>query len=365
MEVVGDLASQQWGLVTSVQAKNSGVDLSSLRRLAERGGLARIRHGVYANTATALSAELEIKAQWLALRPELMAAERAGDPALAVDAVVSHTTAAELWGIGDLWPDGIHFTVKNRRRSRQPDVRFHRADLTDMDWVLHPEAGIPVTNVARTIADLAQSGHEINHLLDLVADAARKSIVNEQDLLDELVGREDALGAERGDRRGLKNLLDDFFPEDRVVRRARLVVTEALLPVQEQMNLVMESLKLKTAWHGTLENSLHQYAKQVTWPMQSVMQAANDNSIPDITETMRKIAGIENMTNNPGGRIYPATVVSPHPLTKLSLPRPSQTKRQREDTATNNAQDSKVEEDARADHHGVENGGEGPGEERK
>lgn len=39
---------------------------------------------------------------WLALRPELMAAEHTGDPYLAAEAVVSHTTAAEMWGIGDL-----------------------------------------------------------------------------------------------------------------------------------------------------------------------------------------------------------------------------------------------------------------------
>ena len=38
-EIVSDLASQQWGLVTSTQAKNNGVDLPSLRRLKKRGAL--------------------------------------------------------------------------------------------------------------------------------------------------------------------------------------------------------------------------------------------------------------------------------------------------------------------------------------
>lgn len=38
-EMLSDLASQQWGLFTSAQAKDSGVDLPSLRRLEKRGVL--------------------------------------------------------------------------------------------------------------------------------------------------------------------------------------------------------------------------------------------------------------------------------------------------------------------------------------
>lgn len=155
---MGDLASQQWGLVTTAQAAACGVDLQSLRRLVARGVLARVRHGIYATTGTSSSAVLEVKAHWLALRPKLMAAERTGDPHLAAEAVVSHTTAAEMWGIGDLWPDGAHLTVRSRRRSRQPDVQFHRADLGDEDWVLHPVSSLPITTAARTIADLAAAG---------------------------------------------------------------------------------------------------------------------------------------------------------------------------------------------------------------
>lgn len=95
-EILSDLASQQWGLFTSAQAKDSGVDLPSLRRLEKRGVFTRVRHGVYASTTTVLSTELELKAQWLSLQPNLMAAERISDPSLVADAVVSHTTAAEV-----------------------------------------------------------------------------------------------------------------------------------------------------------------------------------------------------------------------------------------------------------------------------
>lgn len=363
MEIIGDLASQQWGLVTSAQAKVNGVDLPSLRRLAERGALVRVRHGVYANIATTLSAELEVKAQWLALRPELMAADRVSDPALSAESVVSHTTAAEMWGIGDLWPDGIHFTVSDRRRSRQTEVRFHRADLGDKDWTIHPEIGLPMTTVARTIADLAQDGHETDHLLALVADAGRKSLLEEDELLDALAGHEDVLGVDREDRRGLKTLLDDYFPEDRVVRRARSMVDEALRPVQTQMDTLMGALMPKIAWSETITSPLQQYTELLNSPMQSVMQAANAKIAPDLTETIRKLTGVGNMPANVWDSTYPAGALFPSPLTGLPQLRSSRSGRQREDTDTGNAGSTEDEENTRPDHHGAEDRGEGSGQE--
>ncbi|OLT55256.1 hypothetical protein BJF89_16000 [Corynebacterium sp. CNJ-954] len=226
-EIVGDLASQQWGLVSSAQAKAAGVDLPSLRRLTNHGVLVRVRHGVYATTATALSAELELKAQWLALQPELMAADRTSDAKLAAAAVVSHDTAADLWGIGDLWPDGAHFTVADRRQSRQPDVHFHRAALGDTDWTVHPDAGLPVTVVSRTIADLARAGHEPGHLLDMVADAARKRLVGEDELLESLDGLEAAFGVDAGDQDGMADLLAEYFPGEQPDKRTLSLFSEA------------------------------------------------------------------------------------------------------------------------------------------
>lgn len=241
-EVVGDLASQQWGLVTTAQATACGVDLQSLRRLVARGVLTRVRHGVYATTGTSPSAVLEVKAHWLALRPELMAAERTGDPHLAAEAVVSHTTAAEIWGMGDLWPDGAHFTVRPRRRSRQPDVRFHRADLGDDDWALHPLSGLPVTTAVRTITDLADEGHEPGYLLDLVADAAGASLVEKWELLEALAGKEEAFDLPSGDAAGLEDVLGEYFPAPELDGRMRAAIDEAVRPLREQIDTLIRSL---------------------------------------------------------------------------------------------------------------------------
>lgn len=243
LAILGELSSQQWGLATSAQAQAEGVGLHTLRRLAEQGTLTRVRHGVYASSSTALTPEVEAQAQWLALRPKQMAADRIHDPSLASEAVISHTTAAELWGIGDLWADGIHFTVAKRRQSRQPDVFFHRAELSEKDWVIHPECGLPVTTATRTIADLAQEGHGPSHLLGLVSDAAGKDLVAKEQLLDALSGNEDAFGVRKGSRQELDTLLGDYFPESESAREARLAVTQAIDPLQKRLTLIEKAMR--------------------------------------------------------------------------------------------------------------------------
>ena len=54
-ELVGDLASQQWGLFTSAQAGAVEVTSADLLRAEKAGILERVRHGVYAIVGTALS----------------------------------------------------------------------------------------------------------------------------------------------------------------------------------------------------------------------------------------------------------------------------------------------------------------------
>lgn len=262
--ILGEIASQQWGLVTSAQARSSGVDLPSLRRLEKQGNLIRVRHGVYASSAVTMSAELELKAEWLALKPHLMAAERMSTPSLAEEAVISHTTAAEFWEIGDLWPDGAHFTVQRRRQSRQAGVQFHRSDLTLSEWIIHPAAGLPITTVARTIFDLAQSGYEPEHLLSLVADAGSKSLLDEQELLGYFAGREDAFGLKRGDQSGLNELLSKYSLEAKTIRQTRLLIDEALRPIQEQMSQLMNSIMATPSWPQDVSSQFNHHLVQKT-----------------------------------------------------------------------------------------------------
>ena len=228
LEIIGEIASQQWGLCTAKQARAEGITPLTLSRLEMRGGLIRVRHGVYATVGTMMSPALDVKAQWLALRPEMMA--------------------------GDLWPDGIRFTVNRRRQSRQPEVQFHRGKLHDHEWTLHPEHNLPITTAARTIVDLALDGHEPQHLLDLIADASAKQLLQEPELLSAFAGNETAFGLPKGDQEGLRMLWKECFPPvpaaimEEQIQRA---VAKALGPLAEELKALAAKVPLQTDMHSS------------------------------------------------------------------------------------------------------------------
>lgn len=260
-ELLGDLASQQWGLFTSAQARDLDIKTSDLLRLEKSEVLERVRHGVYAITGTALSAVIELKAQWLAIRPDMMAADRLRDESLAKEAVVSHSTAADLWGIGDLWPDGYHFTVEKRRRSRQPEVHFHRADLEDGAWEIHKGTGLPITTVARTIADLADAGHEAEHLTSLVSDAGNKNLVSRPELFEALHGKENALGLNVGDEDGLRTLLDDRIGLYDFDPRIAQAIELSLRPIRESFSGIAQAIWSDTMMSNELKLAMKHAAE--------------------------------------------------------------------------------------------------------
>ena len=69
------------------------------------------------------------------------------------DAMVSHRTAASLWGLPVEW-HGVELAIPARRRISLPGVVVHRA-VERSEGSQSNVRGVPVTNLARTIFDLA------------------------------------------------------------------------------------------------------------------------------------------------------------------------------------------------------------------
>jgi very-short-patch-repair endonuclease len=69
------------------------------------------------------------------------------------DAVISHDSAACVWGIGEGARE-VHVTIRGRHLGRRPGVRVHRVErLSARDVGLRE--GLPVTAPARTLIDVA------------------------------------------------------------------------------------------------------------------------------------------------------------------------------------------------------------------
>jgi hypothetical protein len=222
------LAEDQWGLVTRRQAEEAGVSPATLQRLASGGVLDRVAHGVYRLAGAPPADHLGLRAAWLQLAPEIPGWDRTPE-----QAVVSHRSAAALYGLGHLPADKHDFTLPERRQSRRADVRLHERPIRHGEWTV--VGGLPATRPSRIAADLLDDREDPEAVAYLVADAIRSGHDGPGAIADALAPYAARLGLRRGDGiallRWLLDLVGDpdtsrWIEEARVQRPFSLVGTD-------------------------------------------------------------------------------------------------------------------------------------------
>lgn len=211
---IAELAEAQWGLLTAAQARAVEVSRVQLSRLVQDEMLTRLAHGVYVVRGAAGVEHLELRAAWLGLDPERMAADRLRNPTAA--GVVSHASAARLHQLGDLEADRHEFTLPTRKQTRRRDVRLHRGVLTSAEVVT--VAGLPATTAERIIVDLLDDRHDGEHIARVLASAVRTRSIDLERLAPRLVPYGARFGfAEEDAERVLDHLLELGGAADQVV----------------------------------------------------------------------------------------------------------------------------------------------------
>ncbi|MEO6503544.1 MAG: type IV toxin-antitoxin system AbiEi family antitoxin domain-containing protein [Jatrophihabitantaceae bacterium] len=253
-----DLAEGQWGLLTAAQARLAGVSRVQLTRLVDAGMLVRLVHGVYVLRGAAGIEYLELRAAWLGLDPERMAADRLRNRT--DGAVVSHASAARLHQLGDLDADRHEFTLADRKQSRRSDVRLHRGILQADDVAV--AAGLPVTKPGRVVVDLLADRHDGEHVSRVLAGAVASRSIDLERLAPRLGPFAARFGFPAGEgKRVLDHLLelggaaDQVAAEDlvRIARTHNLGVAEIVwagLSVQVTPNAV-EAAQAALSTYGT------------------------------------------------------------------------------------------------------------------
>lgn len=189
---IARIAEDQWGLITRRQAEGAGVSQATLQRLAKTGILDRVAHGVYRLTGAPQPDHLDLRAAWLQLAPEVPAWERTPE-----QGVVSHRSAAALYGLGHLPADRHEFTLPERRQSRRSDVRLHHRAVRPGEWiVLH---GMPVTRPSRIAADLLDDKEDPEAVAQVIADSLRPVYDYPAAFADALAPYAASFGLRRGD----------------------------------------------------------------------------------------------------------------------------------------------------------------------
>lgn len=134
---LAEMARRQHGIVARSQVEGLGVAGNTVDRWLRIGRLHRLHPGVYAVGHTAITR----RGRWMA------AVLASGD-----GAVLSHRSAAGLWGIWGSGTGEVHVTVPRKSRS-QWSIRRHFAVLPEDEREVAD--GIPIACAARVVLDLA------------------------------------------------------------------------------------------------------------------------------------------------------------------------------------------------------------------
>ena len=132
------VARPQFGMVSHAQLRKLGLTTSGIARRVRSGRFTREHRGVYYAGHGPVT-----------LRGRFMAAVLA----CGEGAVLSHRSAAVLWGLLKRAPAAPEVTVPGQRGRKREGITVHRSPLSPSEMTVVD--GIPVTSVARTLIDLA------------------------------------------------------------------------------------------------------------------------------------------------------------------------------------------------------------------
>lgn len=156
-------ASEQAGYFTTAQARTANFSSPLIRHHVRTGRFIHVARGLYRLRDYPSTPREEVLAAWLLLAPK---------------AVVSHESALDILGLSDVIPDAIHLTVPRtfRKLTSLPGVTVHTTvrpvrpnDIVNRD-------GLRLTNAARTIADVAESGLALDQVERAVLSAIARGL---------------------------------------------------------------------------------------------------------------------------------------------------------------------------------------------
>jgi very-short-patch-repair endonuclease len=206
------VVAQQLGLITASQLQLAGIGRRAIESRADRSLIQRMFRGVYlvGNPIPVPGAR------------ELGAVLACGPRAL-----LSHSSAAAMWGLM-LAPMGdVALTVVGRNCRSRPEITIHRVShLAASDRATRD--GIPLTAPARTLIDLAATAED-HELHRAIGEARVQGLVNDPDLRSAMrrAGRRAGVGRLSA---ALKSEDESDYSPSAAERRLRQLVRQARLP---------------------------------------------------------------------------------------------------------------------------------------
>ncbi|MFL5822324.1 MAG: DUF559 domain-containing protein [Solirubrobacteraceae bacterium] len=199
-------------MVARRQLLEAGISPDTIKHWIRAGLLQRCHYGVYGVGHGALAP---------------LGRQRAALLAFGDGSVLSHATAAHLWGLRETAPGTLDVTVVGRRCRSRPGIRSHEvAQLHSRD--ARQRNGLPLTSPSRTLIDLAAHVGP-DELERLVSEARAQGLVR--------AGELEAALERAGNRRGVARIRaflgaeeESDFTRSKGERKLRSLLRQARLP---------------------------------------------------------------------------------------------------------------------------------------
>jgi predicted transcriptional regulator of viral defense system len=167
-----EIAERQAGYFTASQARTAGFTQPLLSYHTRTGQFTRVRRGIYRLTRFPEQPHADLFVAWLQTGP---------------NSVISHESALALYELSDILPGQVHVTVPRTASRRRQGIRLHTNRLPKGE-ITH-RAGLPVTAVTRTLADVIGNGVPEEQINQAIQEALTRGLVTEQMLFDIAVRR--------------------------------------------------------------------------------------------------------------------------------------------------------------------------------
>jgi len=178
---------EQAGYFTAAQAQRVGFSWERLSNTVKSGKFQRVAQGVYRLVQFPGSPHEDLFIAWLVTGP---------------NSTISHESALALYDLSDVLPGEVHVIVPRTASRRRKHIHLHTNHLEPDE--ITTRGGLPVTTVARTIADVASSGLAEEQVYQEIREALRRGLVSREELLTQ---------AERRGGRAKKIILDSIQGE--------------------------------------------------------------------------------------------------------------------------------------------------------
>jgi predicted transcriptional regulator of viral defense system len=165
-----ETAEGQAGYFTAKQARKLGFSWERLSDNVKRGRFLRIFRGIYRLAHFPSSTHEDLFVAWLRTGP---------------NSIISHESALTIYDLSDVLASEVHVIIPRTASRRRQGLRLHTNRLKPEE--ITNRQGLPVTTVARTIADVAINGLAEEQVIQAIREALQRGQATREELMAQAV----------------------------------------------------------------------------------------------------------------------------------------------------------------------------------